>query len=113
MGVGVLWAVAWAVSEMLPPELRVPVRATLAMGAALQLPLGWWLISSVGSERWLVPWVVGILARLTGLAVIGLVVMPSLGWQPESPLLAVVLLFVGTLLIEGLVLWTEHFGTRA
>ena len=83
------------------------------MGAALQLPLGWWLIRWVGSERWLVPWVVGMLARLAGLAFIGLVIVPAEGWQPERPLLAVVLLFVATLVLEGLVLWTEHFVTGA
>lgn len=98
---------------MLPTGVRHPVQATLAMGALLQLPLGWWLVRSVGSERFMAPWVLGMAARLAGLAVIGLVVVPARGWQPEAPLLALVLLFCGTLAVEGLVLWTEHFGTRA
>ena len=98
---------------MLPAAVQSPVRVTLAMGTLLQLPLGWWLVRSVGSPRFLTPWVLGMLARLVVLGLVGLVVVPARGWPLEAPLLALVLLFGATLSVEGAVLWTEHFGTRA
>ncbi len=112
-GVLVICLVAFGITRLLAPATQLSVRATLAMGGALQLPLGWWLVRSVGSQKYLLPWVLGMLARLLGLGLIGLLVVPAQGWDPRAPLFALVLFFSATLAVEGLVLWTEHFGTGA
>jgi hypothetical protein len=97
---------------LLAPGSRGPVWISLGLGALLQLPLGWWLVRSVGSPRFLLPWVLGMLARLAGLAAMGLLLAPAWGWNAQAPMVALVLLFTGMLVVEAWVLWTEQFGTR-
>jgi hypothetical protein len=53
-----------------------------------------------------------MLARLAGLAAMGLLLAPAWDWNPRAPLVALVLLFTGMLAVEAWALWTEQFGTR-
>lgn len=113
VGVGLVALLSWAGSLMVPTPARTVLWLTLTVGAALQLPLGWWLVRWVGSRQVVLPWVLGMLARLAGLALVGLVLIPALGGDPEMPLVGLVLFYAATLGVEGLVLWHEHLGTQA
>lgn len=77
----------------------------LALGITLvlQAPLGWAVVSSLGTDRFLAIWVAGILVRLVTVAVIGLVVVPKLGWSAPPVLLALVGFLMASLAIEGVV----------
>ena len=77
----------------------------LALGVTLllQVPLGWRLVDSLGTEGFLVAWVAGMLLRLVVVAGIGLVVVPMLRLSPAPVLLTLVAFLVVSLAIESVV----------
>jgi hypothetical protein len=77
----------------------------LALGLVLvvQAPLGWWLMTSLGTERFLGVWAVGIFLRLALVAITGLVLVPALGLPAAPALLALVGFLMASLAIEGVV----------
>lgn len=75
-----------AVSAMLEPPTREAVWWALALALAVQAPLGWWVVRSMGGEGLLRAWGVGMISRVALLAVAGWVVHPVLG-VPLGPLL--------------------------
>ena len=77
------------------------VVAGAALGLLIQGPLGWWVVRSVGTDRFLGAWMAGFLARIALLAVIGLVVVPALGWEPTPVLVTLAAVLGGLLLVEG------------
>jgi len=79
----------------------------LGLALTLQIPLGLWLLHSLGSDRFLPIWVAGILARLTLVGVAGLALFPAFGWPAAPGLLGLVLLLMASLALEGLVLLVE------
>ncbi|MEO8200641.1 MAG: hypothetical protein ABI679_08995 [Gemmatimonadota bacterium] len=74
----------------------------------IQGPLGWWLIRSVGTPRFLGVWVTGILTRFVILGGLALVVFPAQRWPLSPGLLIVGGVLFALLLLEGLALWLEH-----
>jgi len=80
----------------------------VGVGLVLQTPLGWWAIQSVGTERFLAIWVLGMLVRLTVVVIAGLVVLPALGPRAEAMLGAMVGVLVALLAVEGVTAFREH-----
>ena len=96
------------VAALLAGSQRTAVLVSLLLSVAVQGPLGWWLVRTVGTQRFLGVWVIGILARFGVLGIMALLVFPALGW-PLSPALPVLGgLLLALLLLEGLVVWLEH-----
>jgi hypothetical protein len=91
-----------------------PSRAQVAWGAAVgfvvQAPLGWWAVQSLGTERFIVIWGIGLLARLMVVAVVAMAIVPMLGWNPGPTLGALVTVLVTLLFVEGITAWKEHSG---
>jgi hypothetical protein len=88
------------------------VRATVAWGAGigliLQAPLGWLVLRSIGTEHFLLIWGLGMLVRITVLAVAGLVVVPALRMQAAPMLGSMVAVLVVLLGVEGVTAVREH-----
>ncbi len=84
----------------------------LALGVALlvQGPMGWWLVQSIGTPQVVAVWTLGMLARLGSLALVGLLLLPALGWPLAPGLLAMAVLLVALLAVEIFAIWTQ---TRA
>lgn len=82
----------------------------LALGIALvvQAPLGWWLMRSIGTERFLPVWALGILMRLVTVGLTGLVIVPGLGLPAAPALLALAGFLVASLALEGIVSARQH-----
>ena len=80
----------------------------VGVGLVLQTPLGWWAIQSIGTERFLAIWVLGMLVRLTVVVIAALVVLPVLGPHAEAMLGAMVGVLVALLAVEGLTAFREH-----
>ena len=87
----------------------------LALGASIMVqgPLGWWLLRSIGTERFLAAWVGGILARFALLGLLGLLILPALNWPLMPGILALVALLLAFLLLEVIVLLIERPRTEA
>jgi len=78
------------------------------VGLVLQAPLGWWAIQSIGTERFLAVWVLGMLVRLTVVVIAALVVLPVLGPRADAMLGAMVGVLVALLAVEGVTAFREH-----
>ncbi len=80
----------------------------LALALAVQVPLGVWLVGSVGRPPFLAVWVIGMLGRLALIGVAGLVLVPALGLRAAGLLVPLALLLMVFVLLEGVVLMVQH-----
>ena len=104
LGAGLAWA--------LGPGSRKEVAAGVLLGVIVQAPLGWWTLRSIGTERFQLVWMLGMLVRLAVLAIAGLVVIPAFGWQMVPVLGALLATVLLLLLIEVITAVREHSGNR-
>jgi hypothetical protein len=95
-GLGVAAALA------VPLELRREVGYGVLIALVLQGPLGWWVVSALGTERFTLVWGIGVLIRFAVLALVALVAVPALGWAPLPVLLALVLMLGALLAAEAI-----------
>jgi hypothetical protein len=107
-GVAVVAAVAAAVTAAVPGPVRAEVGWGAAVGLLLQAPLGWWALRSVGTERFMAVWGLGMLVRFTVVGIAGLVVIPVLGTRAGPMLGSMVSVLVALLLVEGVTALREH-----
>jgi hypothetical protein len=98
--------VAWTVAPAHRPGALWGVFA----GVVLQAPLGWITLRSIGTDRFILVWGVGMLVRLAAVGVAAVILVPALG--PEAPPMLVSMVGVlGALLVfEGIVAMREHSG---
>jgi hypothetical protein len=80
----------------------------VAVGLLMQTPIGWWAVRSIGSERFVPIWGLGMLVRLTTVLVAGLVVTPALGPRTGAMLGSMVGVLVALLVVEGVTALREH-----
>jgi hypothetical protein len=108
LGVAVVGAAGGSLLPTVPENVRAEVAWGLGTGLVLQTPLGWWALRSIGTERFLLVWVLGMLVRLSVVAIAGWVLLPVLGGRAGAMLAAMVAALVGLLLIEGFTAFQEH-----
>ena len=96
------------VSVLVPGAVRVPVVWGGAVGLLLQAPLGWWAVRSIGTERFVIVWGLGMLVRFTVVLLTGFVVQPALGRRTGPMLGNMVGVLVALLLVEGVTALREH-----
>ena len=107
-GMAVVGSVAMPAGAVLPGHWRAAWSLALGLTLVVQSPLGWWLVTSVGSERFFVVWVLGMLLRLAVVGLTGLFLIPALGWPAAPTLLALVGFMVVSLAVEGIVSALQH-----
>jgi hypothetical protein len=103
LGLGAVVAAALVIGSLLPREDRPGMWLGLGIAVALQGPLGWWLVRTIGTERFLVVWVIGIGTRLGLVTLHGLVVAPALGLPLAPALFALVSVLLSLLVVEVVV----------
>ena len=103
--VGAAGLVAVAASA---PGPRAGVAWGLAVGLLLQAPLGWWTLRTVGTERFLTVWGLGMVVRFGAVAVAAFALMAAPGHLAEPMLTTMVGTLVALLLVEGAVAMREH-----
>lgn len=113
LGLGVVAAAVAGVTMRFAPADRTPSFAMLTLGLVVQGPLGWWMVRSVGTARFLGVWVVGMLVRFGLLGVAALVIFPLLRWPLSPGLLVLAGVLFSMLLLEGLAVWLEHSQAEA
>jgi hypothetical protein len=106
--VGGVAAGAIGLSGLVGPADRAAAWWGVGVGLVLQTPLGWWAVQSIGTERFLAIWVLGMLVRLTVVMIAGLVVLPALGPRAGPMLAAMVGVLVALLAVEGVTAFREH-----
>jgi hypothetical protein len=103
LGMGVVLILFLGLLAIAPPDWRPSLWLALGLAMAIQIPLGMWLMASLGSDRFLAVWVLGMLARLALVGVAGLALFPAFHWPVAPGLLSLVLLLMSSLALEGLV----------
>jgi heme A synthase len=106
--VGLVAAGAGAVVLMLPGPSRGPAGWGAAVGLILQAPLGWWAVRSIGTDRFMPVWGLGMLVRFTVVLLAGFIVMPVLGAKSGAMLGAMVAVLVALLFVEAATALREH-----
>jgi hypothetical protein len=71
---------------LLSPSARAASWVALGLALPVQLPLGWWLVRTVGTDGLLLAWGAGMMVRVALLALAAWVVAPLAG-VPIGPLL--------------------------
>jgi hypothetical protein len=84
-----------------PAGDRVPLALGAGLALALQAPLGLMVLRSLGSERFLTAWGLGLLARFGLIAAAALVIVPVLGLPASPVLLALVVSLIALLGVEA------------
>ena len=107
-GVVMVAAGGAVVAAVVPAADRAVVGWGIVIGLVLQTPLGWWAIRSIGTERFMAVWGLGMLTRLTVVAVVGVAVLPVLGRRSGPMLGSMVGVLVALLLVEGVTALREH-----
>ena len=79
----------------------------VAVGVLVQGPLGWWLVKSVGTPKFLQVWPLGILARFAVLGVMAMLVFPAFDWPLSPGLLLLGGVLVALLFLEGMAAWLK------
>jgi hypothetical protein len=82
------------------------------LGLLIQVPLAWLTLRSIGTERFQLIWVGGMLIRLATVAIAGLVLVPELGWRMAPTLGALVATILALLLVEAVAAARAHWGTN-
>ncbi len=100
LGLGVTAAGAAIVTLLAPPDTRSAIAWGALVGLVLQAPLGWWVVQSIGTPRFLTIWGLGMLMRATAVAIAGLVIVPLTRWQSGPMLGAMVGVLVALLGVE-------------
>ena len=107
-GVGIVAMVGLGAMAVAPAGSRPGMVWGLIAGVVLQAPLGWWTLRAIGTERFLTFWGLGILVRLSVVAIAALAVIPALGDAAAPMLVTMVGILVALLLVEGVVAMQEH-----
>jgi hypothetical protein len=106
---GIIGAVLVAVMS---PSLQREVAWGVVIGLLVQVPLGWWTLRSIGTERFQLAWVAGMIIRLAIVAITGLVLVPAFGWRMVPTLGALVTTVLLLLLVEVVTAAQEHSGIK-
>ena len=107
-GVAMVAAGGAVVAAAAPAADRPVVGWGIVIGLVLQTPLGWWAIRSIGTDRFMAVWGLGMLVRLTVVAVVGFAVLPVLGRRAGPMLGSMVGVLVALLLVEGVTALREQ-----
>ena len=107
-GVAAVGAAGVLVAAGSPPASRSGILWGLAVGLLLQAPLGWWTLRTLGTERFLLVWGLGMLVRFSVVAVAAFALMPVTDGLAVPMLATMVAVLVALLLVEGVVAMREH-----
>ena len=87
--------------------------AMIALALLVQGPLGWWMITAVGTPRFIGVWVMGMMARFALLAIAAFLIFPLMLWSLSPGLIVLAVVLFAMLLLEGLVVWVVHSQAEA
>ncbi len=107
-GVAVVGALGVSLAVLAPAADRSAVWWGVGVALLLQTPLGWWAVHSIGTDRFMAIWGLGMLVRFALVVVAGMVVLPVLGRRAGAMLGSMVGVLVALLLVEGFTALRAH-----
>jgi len=81
-------------------DVRREVAWGIGVALLVQAPLGWWTVRSVGTDRFQLVWVLGMVIRMALVAIAGLYLIPELRWELVAALGALVATMLVMLVVE-------------
>lgn len=100
------------VTGLVSPAIRQEAAWGIGIGLLVQAPLGWLTVRSVGTQRFQVVWVAGMLLRLALVAVAGLVLVPALRWEMVPVMAGLVGAILVLLVVEVLTVLRQNSEIR-
>jgi hypothetical protein len=89
-------------------DLRDEVGWAVVIALAVQAPLGWWTLRSIGRPGFQLVWSLGMLVRFATLGLDGLVLVPAFGWEMGPALGTLVAAMMALILVEAVTAVREH-----
>ncbi len=112
-GLLVVAAIGLLVVVTVSPHIRREVAWGLGLALAVQAPLGWWTVRSIGTERFQLVWVLGMVIRMVLIALAGLVLVPELRWELVASLGALVATMLVLLVVEVVAIMGKNSEIKA
>ena len=112
-GLAAVGLMALLLTRLLGPQQRDAAGYGILMGLIVQAPLGWWTIRSIGTGRFQLVWVAGMVIRLMAVAGAAVVLAPEYGWDTAATLAGLVSTLLVLLLVEVLIAVREQSGIRS
>lgn len=97
---------------LVAPQDRTAMWVGLIAALVVQGPLGWWVISSIGTSRFVITWGLSLLARLLLVALLAFIVVPGIGLAATPLLITAVAVLAALLMVEGVVALLELSRTK-
>ncbi|HZN99064.1 MAG TPA: hypothetical protein VFB61_15125 [Gemmatimonadales bacterium] len=95
-------------ARAVPSDLRDEVGWAVVIALAVQAPLGWWTLRSIGRPGFQLVWSLGMLVRFAAVGLTGLVLVPALGWDLGPTLGTLVAAMMALVLVEAVTAVREH-----
>ena len=100
-------------TRVAPVELRSEIAAGAGIGLLLQAPLGWWTLRSIGTEKFQVVWVGGMVLRFALVGAAAMVLSGQEQWDAGALLIALVATLLILLLVEAATAAQEHSRSKS
>jgi hypothetical protein len=95
-------------ARAVPSDLRDEVGWAVVIALAIQAPLGWWTLHSIGRPGFQLVWSLGMLVRFAAVGLAGLVLVPAFGWEMGPVLGTLVAAMMALVLVEVVTAVREH-----
>jgi heme A synthase len=112
-GLLVVTAIGLVAVLTVSPDIQPESASGIGLALLVQAPLGWWTVQSVGTERFQLVWVLGMVTRLVLVAVAGLILVPELRWEMVATLAALVATMLALLVVEVLTVLGKNSEIKA
>jgi peptidoglycan biosynthesis protein MviN/MurJ (putative lipid II flippase) len=90
------------------PSLREEIAAGELIAVLIQAPLGWWTLRSIGTEKFQLVWLGGMVIRLTLVVFAAVVLAGQYNWEAGALLMTLVVTLLVLLLVEAVTAVREH-----
>jgi hypothetical protein len=108
--IGLLIAVALGILAVFlaKPSLRKEIAAGELIGLLVQAPLGWWTLQSIGTEKFQLVWLGGMVIRLAVVVCAAVGLAGEYNWEAGALLMTLVATLLVLLLLEAVTAVREH-----
>jgi hypothetical protein len=101
------------ITRLARPSLREEIAAGVVIGLLVQAPMGWWTLRSIGTEKFQLVWVGGMLLRLALVGLAAVVLSRQYQWEAGAFLMALVVTLLILLLVEAVTAAQEHSRSKS